>query len=68
MTAIGEIVHLHTGDGRKVAAIVTTEANEEGKHWVSAFPGPNKDDENLQADVSPVLAAPGTGRYEFTAA
>lgn len=66
MAPVGTIVKLHTGSGA-VPAIVTTEANEEGKHWVTAFPGPNKDDEQLQEAASPVLAAPGTGKYEFTA-
>lgn len=63
--AKGSIVKLHTGDGEWVPAIVTSDANDEGKHWVTAFPGPSKDDESLQADASPVQAGPGTGRYEF---
>ena len=65
--AKGDIVKLHTGhDGEWVPAIVTSDANDEGKHWVTAFPGPAKDDESLQGDASPVLAAPGQARYEFT--
>lgn len=60
----GSIVKLHTGNGW-VPAIVTSGPDDEDKVWVTAFPGPNKDDEQLQGDVSPVHAAPGTGKYEY---
>jgi hypothetical protein len=62
----GSIVKLHDGDGGWVPAIVCSGANEDGKHWVTAFPGDAKDDADLQSAAAPVLAAPGTGRYEFT--
>lgn len=65
MAAKGDIVKFHTGTGKWVPAVVTTSANEDGKQWVTVFPGPHKDDEQLQADACPVLAGPGDGKYEF---
>lgn len=61
----GEIVKLHTGDGW-VPAIVTSDANDDGKFFVTAFAGPAKDDENLQGAASELEVGPGTGKYEVS--
>lgn len=63
----GCIVKLHTGDGDNwVPAIVTSDTNAEGKCFVTAFPGPNKDGESLGSPVAELEVGPGTGKYEFT--
>ena len=68
---IGTIMRCYTGDaeGTYVPCITTSEVlhggDEEGKQWVTVFPGPHKDDQNLQAPANEMLCASGTGKYEI---
>lgn len=66
MAAKGSFVKLHTGDGTWVPAIVTSDTNADGKCFVTAFPGPNKDSKSLDSPACEIEAGPGTGEYEFT--
>lgn len=65
MAKKGTFVKVFTGNGGDwVVGVVTSEPDKDGKQWVTAFPGPDKDNESLQADASPVLSGPGTDKYE----
>lgn len=67
---IGARILLFTGgehaDGSKIVVpgIVTSLPNDDGKSWVTVFPGPYKDEEELQAPACELLSGPGNGKYE----